>query len=70
MAKNPDPGQKSWINIPDHISESLATFFGLNIQINSYPFQYCGYGSGIRSLFDPWIGDGILGHKFYKVSSL
>jgi hypothetical protein len=31
MGKNRDPGSGSWMNIPDHISESLEKIFGLNI---------------------------------------
>jgi hypothetical protein len=31
--QNPDPGSGSGMNIPDHISESIETIFGLKIVI-------------------------------------
>jgi hypothetical protein len=52
MGKNQDPESGSWIRsgIPDHISESLETIFGLKIQkfVDVDP----DLGSGIRNLFD------------------
>ncbi len=42
-----DPGSESGMNIPDHISASLAVFWVKNTQI-----LWCIYGSGIRNLFD------------------
>jgi hypothetical protein len=54
MGKNldPDPESGSGMNIPDHISESLETFFGLKIS----KFFDVDPGSGIRNLFDPGSG--------------
>ncbi len=40
--------------IQDHISVSLVNIFGLKYFLN----LCCGCGSGIWSLFDPWIRDG------------
>jgi hypothetical protein len=46
--QDPDTGSGSGMNIPDRISESLKTIFGLKIRC----------GSGMRNLFDPCIQDG------------
>jgi hypothetical protein len=43
--KNQDKGSGSGMNIPDHISESLATIFWVK---NTYIFG-CGSGSGIEN---------------------
>jgi hypothetical protein len=41
------------MNILDHISKRMGTIFGLKI----FKTLLCGFGSGIRNLFDP--GSGI-----------
>ncbi len=43
---DPDPGSGSWMNILDHISESLETIFWVNDTTLM----------GIRNLFDPGSG--------------
>jgi hypothetical protein len=55
--QNPDPGSGSRMNIPDHMSESLESIFGLKYCTVLRFLCGCGSGSGIRNLFDP--GSGI-----------
>ncbi len=51
--QDPDPESGSGMNIPDYISESLETFFGLKI----LKFFDADSGSEIRNLFD--LGSGM-----------
>ncbi len=47
--QDPDTGSRSGMNIPDHISESLETIFGLKI----LEFFYADPGCGIFLTLDP-----------------
>jgi hypothetical protein len=56
MGKNRDPGSGSWMNIPDHISESLEKIFGVK-HIKFFDADP-DPGSGIFLTLDPGSRNG------------